>query len=201
MGRAPWRCAFLFTLSLLSIAGAHAQLLPPGLSFTDLQNGILTGPLRYLPAPLLAQELLCATGGLSDPEREALVESLLLVSGEDDDDQAEVALAAAVLADFDRLANWSLRSMVLSISSEYGVPGVDAAVLSSARRIADLLADPSGSPALQGYEREAVTTARLAPEYGSNALAELLRQIARLSRNAEVVEAARRAAREILETQ
>jgi len=178
------------------------------------------GTLLGLSAGEAVSTLFRDDTGLTPLERDAVLLILLARSRTSPSGHAE--LARLLESRIDRIHDWSLVAEVLSPSGPDGPVGEATVLIEVAERIlAELRLERGPGP---GYERAAVALARRVEasrppraEAGAAgatgapgaagatgrsadlALAETLREIARRSRDADVVAAARRAARRILE--
>jgi len=177
-------------------------------SFSNLYFSLQTGSYDAFPQADLVAALFQNESGLTDQEREALVEQLLIrtyeVGGVSSAGEAGEAgetarsVTTVVLRRFRALGEPSLRARLLTAASELDLPGTEAVVLQSAARMASVLEEDGSGRSSQGYEVEAMALAAVAPHYPSTALAELLRTIAAQSGDRRVVSATRNAARLIL---
>jgi len=174
-------------------------------SFSNLYFSLQTGSYDAFPQADLVAALFQNESGLTDQEREALVEQLLIrtyevggVSSAGEAGETARSVTTVVLRRFRALGEPSLRARLLTAASELDLPGTEAVVLQSAARMASVLEEDGSGRSSQGYEVEAMALAAVAPHYPSTALAELLRTIAAQSGDRRVVSATRNAARLIL---
>ncbi|MCK4515389.1 MAG: hypothetical protein KAU31_09040 [Spirochaetaceae bacterium] len=170
-----------------------------GREFSDLYASVRSGHYDAFPQEDLLWAVLGNESGLTDAQREALIEQLLVresrLSGTGERAGSVVTI---VLNRFDLLSEPSLRARVLARAGELNLIGTEAAVLHSARHLSSMLQRDGNRSTVQGYEVEAMALAAVAPRYPSTVLAELLRIIAGQSGDKRVVLAIRNAARLIL---
>ncbi len=170
-----------------------------GREFSDLYASLRSGHYDAFPQEDLLWALFYSEGGLTDWEREALIEQVLIrASGVSGGEERAGSVVAIILNWFDLLRASSLRARVLEGAGELNLIGTEAAVLSSAQHLSSMLQQDDSRTIAQGYEVEAMALAAAAPRYPSTVLAELLRVIACRSGDRRVVSATRNAARLIL---
>ena len=170
-----------------------------GREFSDLYASVRSGHYDAFPQEDLLWAMFRNESGLTDTQREAVIEQLLVrASGVSGTEETARSVVTIVLNRFDLLSESSLRARVLTRASELNLIGTEAAVLHSAQHLSSMLQQDGNRTIAQGYEVEAMVLAVVAPRYPSTVLAELLRIIAGRSGDRRVVSATRNAARLIL---